>query len=182
MESMPAAFFGYNNPSGLDYRLQLESSIAKALPPVGVARAGLPVRVQGIPDPAQSISQQGVSLASMNGVRSVFVTTTMPINNENLPTTTAGAQNVGTSSNALPILSDFLLGADPAANPVVDRITVEYLPTAEYRMVQMRGEGSLDRVDLKFWYTLFDGRVFEVLLPPGGFASAKIMFRRRHTD
>lgn len=178
VESMPAAFFGYNTALGLDYRLQPEASSAITLPPVGAARAGLPVSVQAIPSPARSISQAGVSLASMNGVRTIFITTSMPINKESLPTTTGIAQNANFSSNNLPIMTDFLLSTDPGDNPVVDRLTVAYLPTAEYRMVQMRGAEALKLVDLKWFFTLFDGSIREMFIPPGGYCSAKVMFRR----
>lgn len=175
--SMPAAFFGYNLPTGRDFRIQVESSSALAQPAVG-ARSGLPVIVQTIAGNLRSLSQAGPSLNSWNGVRSLIITTTMPINSESLPLTSLAGQNSTFSSNSLPILSDFVLGAEPSTNPVVDRITVEYLPTAEYRMVQLRGNEPIVRLDLKWFFSLFDGTIREVLIPPGGFCSAKVMFRR----
>ncbi len=176
--SMPAAFQGYNLPTGRDFRIQLETISAVTLPPVGAARAGLPVAVQAIPSPARSLAQAGVSLGSMNGVRTIILTTSMPINSESLPTTTGVAQNVNFSSNSLPIMTDFLLATSPRDNPAVDRLTVSYLPTAEYRMVQMRGNEPLMRLDLKWQFTLFDGSIRDMYIPPGGYCSAKVMFRR----
>lgn len=176
--SMPAIFNGFNNPSGLDYQLQTVTSSAIQIPPTG-ARAGYPVVVQAMNTDTRYISQAGVIVSSMNGVRSIFITTSMPINSEGLPFSPMLNQNVGTSSNSMPILSDFLLSAANTSNPDSDRVEVEYLPTAEYRMVQMRGKSALTRIDLKFWFALFDGRIFELFLPPGGFASVKLLFRKR---
>lgn len=176
--SMPAAFFSYNGANDRDFRIQIEASSAKLLPAAGVGRAGYPISIQNVANTVQSISQAGISLSSMNGVRSVFITTTMPINSEALATTSTAAQNSNYSSNSLPILTDFLVSTEPETNPVVDRIVLAYLPTAEYRMAQMRGAEPLVRVDLKWFYTLYDGTIREVFLPPGGSCSAKIMFRR----
>lgn len=177
MVSIPAAFAGYNNANGRDFRIQVESNSALTIPAVG-ARAGYPSTIQAVAGEVRQLQQAGPSMNSWNGVRSLFITTSMPINAESLPTNPLLAQNSSYSSNTLPILSDFVLGVDPGTNPVVDRISVAYLPTAEYRMVQMRGNEPLTRVDLKWFYTLFDGTIREVLIPPGGFCSAKIMFRR----
>lgn len=173
--SMPAAFFGHNAPGGKDYRLDVSTTSAVTLPnPPG---PGFPVVIQA--NGAQrSITQVAPSLASCNGVRNIFITTSMPINSESLPTSPGVAQNANTSSNSLPILTDFLLSTDPAANPVQDRISVSYLPTAEYRMIQMRGQEALNRIDMKFFFGLFDGSIQELYIPPGGYCSAKILFRR----
>lgn len=179
--SMPAQIFrGYNNPDGRDFSMFVAAPGAIQLPPSGAGRAGLPVVVQAWAGVVYAIIQQGISVASMNGVRSILITTSMPISSEALPVSgISGQQNSTYSSNSLPILSDFVIGgADPSENPVVDRIQITYLPTAEYRMVQMRGAEPLKRVDLRFFYTLLDGTIKQLVLPPGGHVSAKIVFRR----
>lgn len=177
--SLPAAFLGWNTPSGRDFRIQVETSSALTIPAVG-ARAGYPSVVQALAGEVRALSQSGVSLASTNGVRSILITTSMPISSESLPSTSlAGAQNSGYSSNSLPILSDFIVGgSDPSENPAVDRVQITYLPTAEYRMIQMRGVEPLKRVDLRFFFTLLDGEIRQLSIPPGGHVSAKLLFRR----
>lgn len=182
--SIPADSFGHGNPTGRDLRLNKTGPSAKLIPPTGF-RIGYPILLNGGQqkllnqlNPMIQISQAGPSVASMNGVRSIFITTTMPINSESLPTTTSVAQNSNYSSNSLPIMTDFLVSTEPETNPVVDRITVSYLPTAEYRMAQMRGNEPLTFINLKWFYTLQDGTQREMTLTPGGTASAKLMFRR----
>ena len=182
LQILSAAFFGWSSPSGRDFRIQVESPGAITLPPSAPppGRAGYPTIVQAIAGEVRALSQQGVSTASTNGVRSILITTSMPISSESLPASSlAGQQNSTYSSNSLPILSDFVVGgSDPAENPVADRLQITYLPTAEYRMIQMRGLEPIKRVDLKFYYTLLSGELRQLSIPPGGHVSAKLMFRR----
>lgn len=177
IDSMPAFFAGIGQLNGKDFRLQVERDSAVMIPtPPG---PGFPVLIQGYTGTLAYLTQAGPSLASTNGVRSVFLQTNLlPINSEALPITTSQAQTSTFSSNSTPIISDFLLSTDPASNPVVDRISISYLPTAEYRMVQLRGAEPVKQVDIKFFFTLFDGTVHELLLFPGGYCSAKLLFRR----
>jgi hypothetical protein len=179
--SILARFFGYNNPSGKDFQLLDNSSSAILLPPPG-AREGYPASINASVNPMIVMSQTAPSLASMGGVRSIYITTSMPIDAEALPTSSAAGQNQNSSVNKQKIMSDFLISTDPATNPVQDRISVSYLPTAEYRMAQMRGSQPLTLIDLKWWYTLQDGTAREMTIPPGGSANAKILFRRRRAN
>ena len=179
--SFVADFFGYNNASGRDFRLRKTSSSAIALP-AATFRIGYPSSINAIVNPMISMSQTAPSLASMNGVRSIYITTSMPIDSEALPTSIAPGQNANNSTNKEKIMSDFLVATEPETNPVQDRISVSYLPTAEYRMIQMRGTQPLYLIDLKWWYTLQDGTAREMSIPPGGSANAKLLFRRKRAE
>ena len=169
-------FFGYDTPGGLDYRVQTESTNARTVP--AAPRTGFPVGVVALAGNVLVLSQEGSSLQAWSGVRSIVITTSMPINSESLPQTTSPGQSQNFSSNSVPILSDFILSGEPGENPVVDRINILYLPTSEYRMAQLRGREALKRIELKFFYSMNDGSLRELLIPPGGHASAKLMFRR----
>lgn len=175
--SIPADFYGFNLPSGLDFRFKTYETSATRLV-AAAPRTGLPVIVNTMAGNVLSLVQEGSSLQAWSGARSIVITTSMPINPEALPQSSLLSQNQSYSSNSIPILSDFLLSTNPGENPVVDRINIAYLPSAEYRMIQLKGREALKRVDLKFFYTKNDGTLRELFLPPGGHASAKIMFRR----
>ncbi len=177
--SMPAFFAGINQPFDKDFRLQVETTRTGATLIPTPPGPGFPVGIQTMTGTLAFLSQEGVSLASTNGVRSIFITSTLlPTNPESLPATFTPDQSANYTSNSIPILSDFLITTDPAANPVVDRISVSYLPTAEYRMIQLRGRSPVKQVDISFFFTLFDGTVKPLFLFPGGYCSAKILFRR----
>lgn len=175
--SIAASFFGYNNVDGKDYRLQLDANSVITIPAVG-ARAGYPTIVQAVANEVRQSSQEGPSLSALNGVRSIYIITDLPIVPESLPNSVGVIQNSSASSAALSILTDFLLSSDPNENPVSDRINISYLPTAEYRMMQMVGNQPITRLRLDWYYTLYDGTVARMSIPPGGVCSAKLMFRR----
>lgn len=175
--SLPAAFFGYNNVDGKDYRLQLDANTAVTIPAVG-ARAGYPTIVQAVANEVRQSTQAGPSLSALNGVRSIYISTDLPIAAESLPNSVGVAQNTNTSSASQSILTDFLLSSDPGENPISDRINISYLPTAEYRMIQMLGNQPISRIRLDWYYTLYDGTIGRMNIPPGGVCSAKLMFRR----
>jgi hypothetical protein len=179
--SMPAALLGNNLPSGKDFRIQARAeSVIKlpAAPPYIGYPFSITIRSGFVMLNPLALSQAGPSMSSWNGVRSIVITTDLPINSESLPQNPTPGQNGTASSNSLPILSDFVLSGDPGANPVVDRISLEYLPTAEYRMCQLRGHAPVTKLKLSFFYTLFDGTINRVMLPSSGYCSAKLLFRR----
>lgn len=175
--SLVASFFGYNNVDGKDYRLQLDASSVVTIPAVG-SRAGYPAIVQAIANEVRQSSQAGPSLSALNGVRSIYISTDLPIVAESLPNGVGVSQNANASSASQSILTDFLLSNDPNENPVSDRINISYLPTAEYRMIEMVGTQPIKRIQLDWYYTLYDGTISRMSIPPGGVCSAKIMFRR----
>jgi hypothetical protein len=179
--SFLANFSGYNNLNGKDFELREYTISAKLLPAPG-ARVGYPSLLNAIANPLIQLSQTAPSLGSMNGVRSIYITTSMPIDSEALPTSITPGQSANNSTNKDKIMSDFLIATEPATNPVQDRISVSYLPQAEYRMIQMRGTQPLYLIDLKWWYTLQDGTKREMLIPPGGSANAKLLFRRKRAE
>jgi hypothetical protein len=178
--SIPSSTFnGFNNPDKLDFQLRLDGVQSITLG-AGPAYVGSPLVIQGLVDAIQ-IPQSGPSMDSWNGVRSIFITSSsIPITNEYLPNFNGSAAQAQNSSSAsLPIVSDFLLSADARTNPVVDRIRVSYLPTAEYRIVTLGGHKPLRNIDLQFWYSDHDGNRKPLNLAPGGYASVKLMFRKR---
>lgn len=176
VRSIPAALLGINLANGKDFLIQTHASSVVQVPAVG-ARDGYPVSIQAVAGSVWATSQAGVSLGALNGVRSIFITTDLPITVEGIPTNVTATQGTTGNNNAV-ILSDFLMSTDPDENPVADRVNISYLPTAEYRMCQLSGKAALTRMNLQWFFTLYDGSVRPVTIPPGGVCSAKILFRR----
>jgi len=178
IRSIPAALLGQNLASGKDFIIQTAASSVVRIPTIAAGRPGYPVTVQAVTDPVDAITQAGISLQAMNGVRTIYISTNLPIAREETPSTTGVAQNANSSSNSESILTDFLMSTDADENPVVDRINISYLPTAEYRMIQMQGMVRIKEIKLDWFYTLFDGSTRRMTIPPGGVCSVKLMFRR----
>ena len=56
---------------------------------------------------------------------------------------------------------------------------MEYLPTAEYRMIQLGGREPIMRVNLQAWWTDFSGNSYPIELSESGSFSAKVLFRKK---
>jgi hypothetical protein len=75
------------------------------------------------------------------------------------------------------MITDFILPQDQ--NPMEAHSRIEYLPTAEYRMISLGGREAIYQVTLQAWWTSYTGAAYQIQLPPNGVFSAKIMFRRK---
>ena len=176
------AFNGYNNANKLDARLNLNATQSVFLG-AGPAYVGEPYIVNAaLIANCIKMPQSGIVMDSWSSIRSIYITsTTLPVKREFIPTSNnALGQTRNASENSLPIISDFLLSSDVEINPIVDRVRITYLPTAEYRMINMTCGLELKRLDMKFWFSDHNGVSREMFLAPGGYVSVKLMFRRKH--
>ena len=112
----------------------------------------------------------------------VFTTTTLPVvaSNETLPVVYGTATQVGSVSsnnNIAAVLTDFVVSVGPNSlyNPVIS-----YLPTAEYRLNDMYGNSPLSNLDLAVWWKDKYNNYYPLLIPSGGSASIKLMFRKKN--
>ena len=181
--TMPVqTFVGFGSANHMDFRIQVDSSLSIFLGP-GPVYNNEPLLVNQLAlVGAIKIPQSGIVLDSWSSIRSIYITTSsLPITAEQLPTNVLSTkQSTSSSSNSGNIVSDFLYSSDPTENPIVDRIKIVYLPTAEYRMISLNGGSAIKSIDLKFWYTDKNNISYPLFLPPGGYASVKILFRRKN--
>ena len=80
-----------------------------------------------------------------------------------------GSGNNAVSSN---LITDF----------VVDyyRQNIIYVPSAEYRRIEMVGSEPLSNLDLSIYWKTREGEFVPFLLASGGSCSIKIMFEKKH--
>lgn len=118
------------------------------------------------------ISQQSVNLSAFNSIRSIVMTTgEVPIKSEYTPVLSNNA-----TSNFLPILTDF---EPQLPESGLDRGLLSYLPTAEYRLVDLKGKNELKRFDLQlFWQDKLLNR-YPIYIFPQQSADVKILFRKK---
>lgn len=112
----------------------------------------------------------------------VFTTTTLPVvpSNETTPVvygTNTQLGSVASNNNIKPVLTDFVVNVGPGSlyNP-----SIVYLPTAEYRLNDMYGNSPLTNLDLQVWWKDKYNNYHPLLIPSGGAASIKIMFRKKN--
>lgn len=180
LPALPIDFIGFGQPNGKDVEYIFTTSDTKIAPNiVGTKRDGFPYLTNQIPDPMYYVSQESMVMSSWSNIRNIFITTqNIPIVSEYVPNNLNSTNQITFGSSFQNIISDFVLSTD--ANPVRDRIKTEYLPTAEYRMISLKGMEPLRRIQLQVFYSTENGNSLPVLLRPGSFFSAKIMFRKKN--
>lgn len=113
----------------------------------------------------------------------VFTTVTLPVipTNESLPIVyginTQFGNSTASNNNSATVITDFVVDIGPNSlyNP-----NVQYLPTAEYRLNDMYGNSPLVNLDLQVWWKDKYNNLYPLLIPAGGSASIKIMFRKKN--
>jgi hypothetical protein len=78
-----------------------------------------------------------------------FTTGSIPVNEEYLPSLTAGQTN----SNQIPILTDFVLDLSSSNN---NRDVAYYVPTSQYRLVDLNSDTPINTIDIQvYWQDQF---------------------------
>lgn len=103
----------------------------------------------------------------------VLVTSLIPIKEEYTPS----INQIASSDDFLRILTDFeppiTLGSDI-------RGIYSYIPTAEYRRIEMKGRAPLNMFDVSIYWRDRDGVLHDILLPAYGLgASVKFLFEKK---
>ncbi len=176
LRGFQAFFNGYGTANFIDYALTILPSNANVLgaPP---PRPGLPASVQGALF-TNVVSQETVTIGGWNPMRSLVLTSNLiPIRAEYIPTNVSQSSGNGPSSNYQPILTDFL--ADQSNDPINQRGTVVYLPTAQYRYADLLGNTPIFQLDFALSWTDFAGNVYPVLLGPGQTFGLKVLFEHK---
>jgi hypothetical protein len=176
---LPATFAGFGQPSGKDYRYLFTGGNVRNAPTlVAGRRAGFPVSTDSINDPMMFSTQEAITIANWNTTRSIrLLSTSLPMISQIEPQFTNITQQSAFSTASSQTISDFLLSNTD--NPISDRLSIEYLPTAEFRMIALMGREPIRRIQIQAVYTTLNGQQFPVLLPPSGVFSFKLLFRRR---
>lgn len=180
LQALPIeTFAGFNQLNGKDFRLCFTCGSAKnSSVLVAGVRADHPVITNVIPDPMREIAQEALVISSWNTTRSIkLITQTLPIVSEQTPKTLLLSQQGSSTLATSNTISDFLLSN--IDNPLTDRVSIEYLPTAEYRMYSLQGKSALTNVNIQAFFTNVDGKQSPVMIPPNGSFGVKLMFRRK---
>lgn len=165
------------NPANLllDYLINIDSDNSIVLPAVG-SRVGLPIGVQLGYTNLYVMTDSAPSTASWSSVRSLILESSMPFRSETVPSSEGNDLN---ADSEFTILSDFLI---PVESKVTDfRVVNEYLPTAEYRYVDLVSDSALRIIDASIFWTDFSGNRYPLYMLPQKSFSVKILFHRRNS-
>ncbi len=178
LTTIPIEFIGFDKPNGKDVKYLFTTGSTKTAPnKISGTRIGFPYLTNQIPDPMYYVSQEVMAMSSWSNIINIFLTSeNIPLQAESVPKS-INSTDSNYSSTYQNIISDFVLS--PSVNPIQDRISIQYLPTAEYRMISLKGNEDLNRIQIQAWYTIESGDVLPILLRPGSFFTCKIMFRKK---
>lgn len=130
-----------------------------------------------------SIGTDACCLSNWNPVSSiVFTTTTLPVvsSQESRPLIFGTNSNLlaSTSNNNIsPILTDFTvpIGPNNLYTPEIN-----YVATGVYRLNDLFGDKPISNIDLAVWWKDRYNNYHPLLIPSGGKASIKILFRKKN--
>jgi len=101
----------------------------------------------------------------------------LPILNESIPVQNATTGQVSGVVVFSPILTDYIL---PLSNPEDLKSVAVYVPTSQYRLVDMQSNAPLVKIDLTFFWQDKNGNQFPVNISPRQQSSVKIAFLNKH--
>ena len=147
------------------------------MPAVG-SRQNLPIAVQAAPANLFLTRQSAPGIGGWTSLRSLLLTSTLlPCRSEAVPENATISTNYN-SKSVFPILTDFLVPID--RNPSDNRIVAEYLPTAQYRYIDLISNVSLKTIDFTFFWTDFVGNRYPLYLNRGTGMNIKVLFQRKN--
>lgn len=169
-------FNGYNLANRKDVRYEFRNTTVLLQPAVG-SRQGLPQSVQSAPATLYLMQQEAKWDPNWNQSRALVMTTgLLPIRSEFIPTNVS-VNNNSISQATQSIVTDFLLPAD--TNVLSSRNVIQYLPTAEYRMIDLISDTPFYTIDLQMSWQDYKSNIYPLILNPGSSFSVKILFRKK---
>ena len=160
-----------------DLQLIITNDNTNVEPAVG-SRQNLPIAVQTLPVNLYLCKQSAPGIGGWTSLRSLLLTSTLlPCRNEAVPNNTTNASNYN-SQAVFPILTDFLVPID--RNVADNRIVGEYLPTAQYRYIDLISNAPLKTIDFTFYWTDFIGNRYPLFLNRGTGMNIKVLFQRKN--
>lgn len=181
LEAFKKSQVGYNQPNGHDFVFLLDFPSFPAQPfpsynPYPQSdKAFYPIPAGGL-DPAgvytyYKFTQEYNAMQFWSSLRKIVITTTsIPIVTEYTPTNDSGI------SSTLPIITDFTPQIELAGQ---SRSIAYYVPTSQYRLVDLKSSEQLNTIDLKIYWQDRNSNLFPLLITTGQQASIKLGFFKK---
>ena len=172
----PVYFVGYNQPDRKDIQMRIINLYNN----LSTVTTGGPIYLRMV--------SEFVPLGSWNDLTTLVLTSTkLPTAVEYVPSNTQAVStgsifnvppgNVGTSANATQkIITDFV--PDRSKLPI-DQIVYQYVPTSEYRRIDLESNQPIKDIDIQFSWTNKLGQLIPIRLYPGESCNLKLLFERR---
>ena len=124
--------------------------------------------------------QEFPNLQGFNSLVNITLTTRgIPIQSEavSIPSGT-GSYSTGKGDGTALILTDFMPTTSVGFESTRQRF-VYYVPSSEYRLIELLSNSPLKVIDLQIFWTDLNGTLRPLMLRPNTFCSVKLLFRRK---
>lgn len=127
-------------------------------------------------------TQEYSVLEYWSSLRKIIITTNaIPVNNELVPSTGNSNNYLNINQNGVnvsyPILSDFVPNITTAAGE--SRSIAYYIPTSQYRLIDLQSDSPLQTLDLRIYWQDRDGNLYPLPISLFQQASIKLAFVRK---
>jgi hypothetical protein len=128
---------------------------------------------------ALQIFQETSVLALWSPVNGIVITSnTLPINSTNIANPCVflngiATNNNGNNSNVSPVITDF------QAPDGLYKNSITYIPSAQYRYIDLTGNGPLYTIDINIYWKNKAGQYIPFRLSSGCAASIKLLFQKK---
>lgn len=110
-------------------------------------------------------------------ISKIIITTSIPINSEASPAQNPAAGGSQTNITTFqPILTDFSLNFDNISDA---QVVANYLPTSQYRLVDITSDTPLTDISFQFYYVDRYGNQFPMVISPNRQANIKVGFFKK---
>lgn len=177
IDSFDYSFIGFDQPQGRDFQLLLSAPTPNEI--YYPANFVLPPNATVAPIQAPIIfyrlMEEYSVLEYWSNLRKLLISTnTIPIAAESIPAANQTSTQVNVS---YPILSDFVPNIEQSAG--TSRTIAFYLPSAQYRLVDLIGDNSLQKVDLKVFWQDITGNLFPLFISANQQIEIKLGFFKK---
>jgi hypothetical protein len=178
-------FFNADNTiQGNDYYFLFNDTPDQYYYPNGVAIPGGIAPTVGLPALPYyySYTQEYSFLEYWTSLRRIIVSSnSIPVRNEYLPSGNNLNNNIGNNANgansSFPILTDFIPNIEMSSGD--SRSIAYYIPSPQYRLIDLLSEGPLQTIDIKLYWEDKEGNFFPIFISPLQQASLKLGFFRK---
>jgi hypothetical protein len=172
-KSLPTKLNERGASSGMDWQVVFFNNVNNS------NNATFP-KLSGVGTYTGVIMQQEISsIGLMNPISSiVFTSSLIPVHGTlvGIPNSSSQLTSIGNNSDFASIITDFTVAVSPTDgyNP-----TIDYLPSSEYRMIDLRGSSPMYGVDVRVFWRTTNNRLVPFTLNSNCHAYIKLMFRKK---
>ena len=148
-----ALYNGLNAPNGKIYQIVLQDTYNNTY------------------DTNNYITRESSGTTYMFSIDKIVITTTMPINKENISSVTSDGNPIFAN-----ILTDFIVNTSTTSNAVSPII---YNPSAQFRYIDIKSNIELRNINYQIFYQFKDRTLYPLSLIPGESVNIKFMFIRK---